>query len=396
MYKQTTGKLFPWSTNLKISDHYQDKMNQNNNPTDHIKQILANFCIEDFSTIKPYGSGHINDTYHVKNARVGGVDYLLQKINHHIFKDVPALMSNINLVTTHLKKKLAAIPLSKPDVEVLTPVPTKEGKLYFCDAFGNYWRIYHFLKTNSYDILQTEKQAYEGGKAFGKFQALLVDLDTSAIVETIPDFHHITKRLARFGEVVQADVALRVKEAMPEIRFIQERIDYMSTALHAEADDPLPLRIIHNDTKINNVLLDEQDRAQCVIDLDTVMPGYVAYDFGDAIRTIINTAAEDEEDLTKIKLNVPLFKAYGEGYYDEAKVFLTDAEAKSLLTGAFLITYEQAVRFLTDFLEGDTYYKTQFPLHNLQRTRAQLELLKKMEDSRAALTTIMDDLFESA
>jgi Ser/Thr protein kinase RdoA (MazF antagonist) len=370
-------------------------MNQNSNIPDHITHILSNFCIEDTSLIQPYGSGHINDTYYVKSAKEGGVDYLLQKINHQIFKDVPGLMENIKLVTAHLKQKLAEIPSSNPDVEVLTLVPAKDNTFYYCDPSGNYWRVYHFLKTNSYDILQTEKQAFEGGRAFGKFQALLVDLDTSLIVETIPDFHHITKRLKRFQEAVQADVANRVKESMPEITFIQERMEEMSTALHSGSGGPLPLRIIHNDTKINNVLLDENDHAQCVIDLDTVMPGYVAYDFGDAIRTIINGAAEDEKDLDKIKLNIPLFKAYGEGYYEEAKVFLTDGEAKSLLTGAFLITYEQAVRFLTDYLEGDTYYKIQFPLHNLQRTRAQLELLRKMEVSRQTLKDIMDHLFVS-
>ena len=367
-------------------------MNQNNTRSDHFSQILSNFCIESTTLIKPYGSGHINETFYVKNAKEDGADYLLQRINHHVFKDVPALIENIRQVTAHLRKKLEDIPGSQIDKEVLTLVPTTDQQFYYQDHDGNYWRMYHFLDTNSYDILKTEQQAYEGGKAFGKFQALLVDLDTALIAETIPNFHNIKIRLERFSKSVHDDVANRVKEVMPEIAFIQKRMEDMEGALTRNNAQGLPLRTIHNDTKFNNVLLDKNDHAQCVIDLDTVMPGYVAYDFGDAVRTIINTAAEDEEDLDKINLNISLFKSYAQGYFEEARNFLTDAETESLLTGVFLITYEQTVRFLTDYIDGDVYYKIRFPQHNLQRTRAQLHLLKRLEASRGILKEIMQNI----
>lgn len=366
-------------------------MIKNSSIPDCIIEILSNFRIESISLIEPYGSGHINETFYVKSNHAGDVDYLLQRINHQIFKNVPVLIENIRLVTAHLRKKLVDIPNSQPDKEVLTLVPTKEQQFYYCDGSGNYWRMYHFLHTNSYDILQTVQQAYEGGKAFGRFQALLVDLDISLIKETIPNFHNIDIRLDRFNQAVLNNVADRVKEVMPEISFIQERMEEMKGALTAAKVAGLPLRIIHNDTKFNNVLLDKNDEAQCVIDLDTVMPGYVAYDFGDAIRTIINTAAEDEKDLDKIELNIPLFQAYVQGYFKEAESFLTEIEIATLLTGVFLITYEQTTRFLTDYIEGDIYYKVHFPKHNLQRTRAQLQLLKKLEHSRDKLKEIMQN-----
>ena len=366
-------------------------MIQNSSIPEYIVEILSNFCVENISLVESYGSGHINETFYVKSKEDDRIDYLLQRINHHIFKDVPALIENIRLVTAHLRKKLEDIPESRPDIEVLTLVPTKEEQYYYCDPAGNYWRMYHFLHTNSYDILQTVQQAYEGGKAFGKFQALLVDLDVSLIAETIPDFHNIHMRLERFNAAVLNNVADRVKEVIPEISFIRERMEEMKAALTACKEGGLPLRIIHNDTKFNNVLLDKNDEAQCVIDLDTVMPGYVAYDFGDAIRTIINTAAEDEENLDEIELNIPLFKSYVQGYFAAAESFLTEIETASLLTGVFLITYEQTVRFLTDYLEGDSYYKVHFPKHNLQRTRAQLQLLKKLEHSREELKEIMQN-----
>lgn len=364
-------------------------MYQNSTIPPHLTEILSSFGMDPTALVEPYGSGHINETFVVKNAKNGDVDYLLQRINHHIFKDVPVLMENISRVTAHLRKKLEPVPGSRTDLEVLTLVPTKEKQFYCLDRAGNYWRMYHFLKTNSYDILQTQQQAYEGGKAFGKFQALLVDLDIKLIAETIPDFHQINIRLDRFTKALEKDVALRVKEAGPEIDFVQERMGTMKEVLANFKALGIPLRIIHNDTKFNNVLLDENDHAQCVIDLDTVMPGYVAYDFGDAIRTIINTAAEDEADLDKINLNIPLFKSYAQGYFKEAAGFLTDIETESLLNGVFLITYEQIVRFLTDYLEGDVYYKIHFPLHNLQRTRAQIQLLKKLEAVKETLTEIL-------
>jgi thiamine kinase-like enzyme len=368
-------------------------MTKNDTVSIDVKIILSNFCTEDGSyDFELYGSGHINETFYVKNRNGNKRDYLLQRINHHIFKDVPGLMNNIKLVTKHLRNKLKDVPGANEDKEVLKLIPTRQNQYYYHDINGNYWRMYDFLHCNRYDVLETEQQAYEGGKAFGKFQAMLSDLDAKFLIETIPNFHNIEARLRRFNESVIADVANRVKEITPEIAFIHERSQKMLSVLGLNRGSELPVRIIHNDTKFNNVLLDKTDKAQCVIDLDTVMPGYVSYDFGDAIRTIINTAAEDEEDLEKIQLNIPLFAAYTKGYFKEAGSFLTSLEVESLLKGVLLIPYEQIVRFLTDYVEGDTYYKIHFPTHNLQRTRAQMELLKKMEQDFGVLDEILQDI----
>jgi len=246
-----------------------------------------------------------------------------------------------------------------------------------------------FLEMNSYDVLQTEQQAYEGGKAFGKFQRLLSDMDASLLIETIPNFHNIKIRLDRFILAIEADVVNRVRNSGPEISFLLERADQMSAILELAQSGKFPLRIIHNDTKFNNVLLDSNDKGQCVIDLDTVMPGYVAYDFWDAIRTIINTGLEDEKDICKIRLNIPLFKAYTVGYFKEAGSFSSEPEVESLLSGVMLMPYEQSVGFLTDYIEGDIYYKIQFPEHNLQRTRAQIQLLRKLEENDQTLREIV-------
>jgi Ser/Thr protein kinase RdoA (MazF antagonist) len=348
----------------------------------NLSNIALNFRIEaDISSITPYGSGHINDTYYVKNSHNGESDYLLQRINHTVFRDVPALMNNIYLVISHLRSKLKEIPGADPDKEVLSLVKTNDHLYYYLDEQGNYWRMYKYItNTKSIDIVETKEQAFEGGKAFGRFQTLLSDLDINLLHYTIPDFHHIGLRLTRFNTALQTDPLGRKKTISAEIEFIQKRIESMCAILKLGKEEKLPLRITHNDTKFNNVLLDENDRAQCVIDLDTVMPGYVAYDFGDAIRTIINTAPEDEKELDKIKLNMPLFEAFTEGYLKESASFLTESEIKSLPLSVLLFPYMQGVRFLTDYLNGDTYYKVHFPDHNLQRTRAQFQLLGKLEE----------------
>ncbi|QEM10701.1 phosphotransferase enzyme family protein [Mucilaginibacter rubeus] len=360
----------------------------------NISKIVANFCIQgNIETIVPFGSGHINDTFRIKVTEPQLSGYLLQRINHHVFKNVPELMNNIRMVTDHLRMKLTDISGSDPANEVLSIARAKNDELFFRDADGNYWRMYQFLRdTKSYDQVLTEKQAYEGGLAFGKFQLLLADLDANLLFETIPGFHNITMRLDSLNKVVLADVKNRVKDVLPEITFVVERVGRMTSILNLGAEGKLPLRIIHNDTKFNNVLLDLNDHAQCVIDLDTVMPGYVAYDFGDAIRTIINTGSEDEGDLSKINLNIPLFKAYAEGYFKSACHFLSDIEVETLVMGVLLIPYMQGVRFLTDYIEGDVYYKTRFAAHNLQRARAQFQLLKKLEEQYATLGQIIQNV----
>jgi Ser/Thr protein kinase RdoA (MazF antagonist) len=368
-------------------------MSQSNLTEARIYDLITAFKIDaDITSIVPFGSGHINDTYRIKNSDPNGIDYLLQRINHHVFTNVPVLMQNLLYVTGHLKKKLSQKPGSDLEKEVMTIVETHDGKPYFRDKAGNYWRVFHFLKdTRSYDQVTTGQQAYEGGRAFGRFQELLADMEPGLIKDTIPDFHNIEWRLAKFEQAIEADKIGRLHKVLPEVEFIKQRVDEMSEILRLGRAGQLPLRIVHNDTKFNNVLLNSDDQAQCVIDLDTVMPGYVAYDFGDSIRTIANTAPEDEHNIELIDINISLFESYTKGYLKEAVHFLKESELNSLLKGALLLPYSQTVRFLTDYLEGDHYYKTLSPDHNLQRTRAQLALVKKLEENRDRLGRIIMD-----
>lgn len=366
-------------------------MTTNSITPSQISDLVSKFKIDaEIASIQPFGSGHINDTYRLFNADAHGNDFLLQRINHHVFKDVPLLMSNIVNVTRHLKRKLSDLQPGNIEKSVLTVIETNDHQPYYKDAGGNYWRVFYFMKdTKSYDIVTTARQAFEGGKAFGAFQALLADLDISLVKDTIPNFHNIEYRLNNLQKAIKSDKAGRAEGVLPEIEFIKKRADEMSEILRLGRAGILPLRIVHNDTKFNNVLLDNDDRAQCVIDLDTVMPGYVAYDFGDSIRTIINTAAEDEANLDLVDLNIPLFEAYTKGYLREAVSFITEAEINSLIKGVLLLPYIQAVRFLTDYLEGDIYFKIHSAGHNLQRARAQLALVKQLESNKVKLEVVI-------
>jgi len=355
--------------------------------------VVAHFKINGNPVrIEPFGSGHINDTYRVQTD-AGSQDYLLQRINNHVFKNVDQLMQNIQRVTEHLWNKAVQMNVAEPHKAVLKLIPTEDDQLFYKDEDEKYWRVFHLIdQTKSYDIVENAQQAAEGGRAFGRFQAMLSDMDSSLIHESIPNFCHIGSRLTNFHKAINADVAKRKEKVKKEIDFILARENRMNTILDMASRGEISIRITHNDTKFNNVLLDEKDRAQCVIDLDTVMPGYVAYDFGDAIRTIINKAAEDEADLTKIVLNIPLFEAYTKGYFEEASEFLTEKEVESLIEGVLLFPYMQAVRFLTDYLEGDTYYKIHHPEHNLQRTRAQIKLVEEIEEHVDELKSIIEKI----
>ncbi|PTX18088.1 nucleotidyltransferase-like protein [Pontibacter mucosus] len=352
-----------------------------------LRDVLAHFALEGgVSSVILYGSGHIHDTYAVKNSQPECPDYLLQRVNHHVFKNVPLLMENIEQVTEHLRQKLQDIPGARPEEEVLTLVPTQNNQSYYHDPEGNFWRVYLLLEgTRSYDIVETPQQAFEGGKAFGRFLALLADLDATQLHDSIPDFHNIENRLRLLAEAVKQDPVGRVAQVSKELGFVQQRAEEMSTIRRLGREGKLPLRTTHNDTKFNNVLLDKYDKALCVIDLDTVMPGYVAYDFGDAIRTTVNKAAEDEADLSKIKVDYDLFKAFTEGFLQETNAFLTEEEVNSLEPGVRLLPFIMGVRFLTDYIDGDNYYKIHFPEHNLQRARAQFRLVEVLEENRERL-----------
>ncbi len=366
-----------------------NSMNLTNDDYFELKKVVSQFDISgEIFSIEKFGSGHINDTFRVsiKNANSS---YLLQRINHHIFPNIEGLMHNIKLVTEHLKLVMRGT-VSDVNKHTLTIIPCFDGKLYHQDSTGKYWRVFILLEdVKSYDIVETYQQAYSGGRAFGQFQKQLSTLDARKIVEVLPNFHNIDFRLNNLKKAIKKNKANRLDEVQDILAYIHSREDRMRTVLRMAESGELPLRITHNDTKFNNVLLDENDNVQCVIDLDTVMAGYVAYDFGDAIRTIINSAAEDEKDLSKVILNIPLFQAYTEGYLEEAVEFLTDKEIESLFFGVLLLPYMQAVRFLTDYIDGDLYYKIHYLEHNLVRTRAQIKLVQELEMNEALLLDIL-------
>jgi Ser/Thr protein kinase RdoA (MazF antagonist) len=360
----------------------------------HFQSILSQFAIQgEVASVTPHGTGHIHDTFHITNAHPVYPDYLLQRINHQVFRNIPALTENIALVTSHLRRKLAAIPGAVPDREVLTPIPSNSGQGYYQDEKGNYWRMFLFLPgTRSYDVVQTASQAYEGGKGFGRFVALLSDLDASSVHETIPAFHDVESRFSLFKDAINRNPKKRVQEVSKEIHFAEERAEKMCTILYMGRRGELPLRITHNDTKFNNVLLNEHDQAQCVIDLDTVMPGYIAYDFGDAIRTIVNKTPEDEKDLSRIHVDIELFRGFAKGFLKETRSFLTAREKDSLAMGALLLPFIMGLRFLTDYIAGDTYYKIHYPEHNIARARAQFQLVAKLEEQYPFLQELIHQI----
>ncbi|TFF34481.1 phosphotransferase enzyme family protein [Mucilaginibacter psychrotolerans] len=362
-----------------------------------IAEVVANFnCSAAVDSARNYGSGHINDTFFLKNATSSGPDYLLQRINHHIFTNVEKLTDNMRKVTEHLKCKLAQNGSGDPLKEVMTLIPATDGRFYYQDSVGDYWRMFYFLSdTKSYDVVSTPTQAYEGGKAFGKFQYMLSDIAPGEMFEVIPNFHNIQYRLQQLSEAIANNAAGRVSSVAAELDIVTKYAESMQYFQQPGQVAALPKRVIHNDTKFNNVLLDSNDKAQCVIDLETVMDGYVAYDFGDAIRTIINTSTEDEADLDKIQLNMPLFEAYVKGYLKEAAKFLEATEVDSLMKGALLLPFMQAVRFLTDHINGDVYFKTKFPGHNLQRARAQFRLFLMLNDKASEMQDMILTEMES-
>ncbi|MDO6390092.1 aminoglycoside phosphotransferase family protein [Pontibacter sp. BT731] len=372
-------------------------MKDNTEAASNFDNVLSHFAIEgSVASITPYGSGHIHDTYYVKNQTPTAPDYLLQRINHHVFRNVPQLMQNIEQVTAHLRKKLDAMPGKRSDREVLTLIPTHQHSMYHQDQDGNYWRLYLLLQgTRSYDVVENAQQAYEGGKAFGRFQALLADMNARSLHESIPDFHNVEYRLKQFETALGENMAGRVKEVLPEIQFVRQRAHAMAAIIRLGREGSLPLRITHNDTKFNNVLFDSQDNAQCVIDLDTVMPGFVAYDYGDAIRTTAVTTPEDEKDLGKIDIDLHLFRGFTQGFLEETHKSLTDQEIGSLSLGITLLPFIMGLRFLTDYLDGDHYYKVHFPAHNLQRCRAQFRLVEVLEEKSELLQGIIEGILAS-
>ena len=351
--------------------------------------------------IRPLGPGFINDTLIVRGSDNGvPVRYILQRKNHNVFPDVPGMMNNIVMVTAHIKAKVEAAG-GDPMREVLTVVErrqeslTEEEKalpysnLYYKDADGNYWAMCTFIEGSvTYEKADTPALAYKGGQGIGKFQAQLADF-TTPLSETIKGFHNIRWRFQQWEEALKKDAAGRVKDLSEEISWIESRKEEMLAFWSLVENGTIPTRVTHNDTKISNILFDEAGEVLCVIDLDTCMSSTSLNDFGDAIRSYTNTGAEDDRDLSKVSMSLEMFKAYAEGYLSERKASMTESELEWLAFSARYITFEQVLRFLMDYIDGDTYYKTNAPDHNLVRTHAQYKLLQSMEDQYPQMKEIV-------
>ena len=352
-----------------------------------VKEAIAAFSqIGEVRSIKPWGNGHINDTFLLCTD---DKKYILQRINDTVFCEPYKMMENIDKVTSHIMKKAA-----DPERATLTVVKTNKGELLFKDSAKAYWRMYDFLEnTVSRDRVESANDFYVCAKAFGRFQNFLSDFPAEELYEVIKDFHNTLKRFENLALAVEKDVVGRVKLAMAEIDFATERREFCKILENARLDGRLPTRVTHNDTKLNNILFDANDgHAVAVVDLDTVMPGYSVNDFGDAVRFGANTAAEDETDLSKVSLDLDLFSAFAKGFIEGCEGRLTDTEISLLPVGAMMMTLECGIRFLTDYLEGDVYFKIHRNGHNLDRARNQFALFADMEQKREKMDTIIRDI----
>ena len=354
--------------------------------------IAEKFALEGtIVEIKALGDGFINDTFIVKTEGKAP-NYILQRKNHQIFPDVPGMMDNIQKVTTHIKTKVKAVG-GDPMREVLTVVPTKEGELYWTDG-ENYWAVCTFIEGSvTHDVADTPRLAFMGGKGIGRFQTQLSDF-TEPLAEVIKGFHNIRWRFKQWDEALAADKVGRKAELAAEIEWIESRRKKMLDFWEMVEDGRLPLRVTHNDTKLSNILFDQNDEVLCVIDLDTVMSSTSLNDFGDAIRSYANTGAEDDEDLSNVSMSIETFKHYTAGYLSERSSSMTETEKEWLAFSALYITYEQVLRFLMDYINGDTYYKIRYPKHNLVRTAAQYKLLTSMEEQYSEMQKIVKELIK--
>jgi hypothetical protein len=320
------------------------------------------------------------------------VRYLLQRVNERVFTNVPALMDNIQRVTAHANQRAGKVA-GDPDASrrCLTLVPARDGLPYHRDAGGGWWRCYLFIEhARTYDVVNTPAQAMAAARAFGEFQRLLVDLPGQRLHETIPFFHDTRRRFQAFQRALEADTKGRAAQARNEIAFALEREPLVDALLSLQARGEIPERVTHNDTKFNNVMLDDATQAAiCVIDLDTVMPGIALNDFGDMVRSATNSAAEDEQDLSLVHARLPIFESLVEGYLSAARPFLNEAEIAHLAISGQVITFEIGLRFLTDFLAGDTYFKIKRPKHNLDRAANQFALVRSLESQQAVMEAVV-------
>lgn len=362
-----------------------DKQEKNS----RLREVVKNFDIKDeIKEIELLSGGLINSTYKVLTA--GKDDYILQKKNSDIFKDVPAMMDNIVRVTNHLRAKVEKEG-GDPESTTMTVVFTKEGLTYYMSPEGDYWTMSLFIPdTIQFEGAVTPETAFKGGEGIGKFHKQMSDF-SSLLAETLPGFHDLGYRMRQWDNTVANDKAKRASEVRAEIDWVEKRRPQMSEFWKLIEDGSLPKRVVHNDTKITNLLFNRDKEMQCVIDLDTVMSNTPLADFGDAIRTFANTGKEDDTNLDNVSLDLEIFSSYSKGYLSQMKDILTPAEKENLAFGALYITYEQVMRFLMDYLDGDTYYRIEYPDHNLVRTRAQMKLYESMEQNFDKMRTIVKE-----
>lgn len=348
--------------------------------SERLKYIFGQFEHEaEFDSYKELASGHINDTYLIKTKEKPY--FVLQRINHGVFKDVPGLIENKVLISNHIKEKLQHLSPKKQNRRILRFYLTKTGNSYFRGDEGNYWNLMHFIdKSITHETVPNETIAYEGGRLLGQFLTLTKDFDATKLTEVIPKFHDMSFRYWEFEEAKRMAAPERLVQAKVQIELVESAKEEMHILQHLKESGDIRLRVTHNDTKISNILFNKHDKGLCLIDTDTVMPGIVHYDFGDAIRTICNTAAEDEADLDLVEFNVDYYNAYTKGFLKKMQNSLTPLELKYLPLGAKTMIFIIGLRFLTDFLNGDIYYKTKYEDHNLDRAKNQFKLLQSLSE----------------
>mgnify|MGYP001945563273 CR=1 FL=1 len=324
------------------------------------------------SDVSCLGNGHINDTYLISFESARSCPLVLQRVNHRVFPDVPGMMANIREVTDHQHRKLAEWERDQPERRALRLIPTLDGRDLYVDGEENFWRAFDFISNvKSIDVVESADQVFEAAKAFGEFQYQMADLP-GTLLDTIPNFHHTPSRFDALESSFSQDLAGRADLISAEMTFVRQHRDLAYLVAGLMEAGELPTRVTHNDTKINNILFDSQSgKGICVIDLDTVMTGSLLYDFGDLVRTATSLSDEDEPDLNKIQVEMPLFEALLNGFLTKASAFITPKELELLPMSGALISYELGMRFLKDYLDGDLYFKVSYPEHNLVRSRAQ-------------------------
>jgi thiamine kinase-like enzyme len=353
--------------------------------TPNFPEIVRRFTFEgNFLSAQPFGNGHIHDTYAAIFATGMGKKhrYILQKINTHVFPRPIQVMENIQKITEHLRRVIEGTG-GDPLRETLTLIPAKDGNIFYQEIDGCTWRALLFIEgAQTYQTVSDPNLYDRAAKAFGRFQVQLADFPTDNLHMTLPDFHNTPWRFNNFKKALEEDLVGRAEQIRYEVDFLLQRQNHANRLIELEKAGEIPIRVTHNDTKLDNVMIDDlTGEAICVIDLDTVMPGLALYDFGDSVRSATNPANEDESDLSKVCFNIQVFERLVRGYLSEAGPLLTQAELNNLAFSGWLITYEQALRFLGDHLNGDTYYKIQHPGHNLDRARTQIKLIQGMESS---------------